>query len=375
MKIIDRLIVGSFLKMFLGTLAVLLTLFEVISFFDMIDDFINYHASVGLTVLYFLLRLPEAVLNMAPMAVLIGAILTFSFISRTREVIIMMGSGMSVWRIATPLILASFLISVLNFANGEYLMPPALKKAREILSYKVRHKERRSLVRKNGIWIKSSDRTVWNIDFLEPRTNHARNLTILNFNEKRNGFATIIKAKKAYLKGDVWILLDGYRRDFNAQKGFSETKFKRLDMKSGVRIEELKEVEKLPQEMNFAEIKEYVQIISQAGFDDTRYRVDMYNKIAFPLACLVMAFIAIPFSVKTERVAGVLLGVTMGVFLGFVFWFFQSMGISLGHSGMINPLLAVMAPHILFILYALLQTSRKYGSIFYTLQRGLVKQV
>ncbi len=369
MKLIDRLLIGSFLKMFLGTLMVLLTLFELISFFDLIDDFVQHKADATLVIFYFILRLPEAVLNMAPMAVLIGAILTFSLISRSREVIIMMGAGLSVWRIAAPVLGAALVISMLNFMNGEYLLPPAWKEARNIFDYKIKKKQQNRLTKQNGIWIKADNGTIWNIGFLNTKNEQLSDVLIVSFSDKRNRFASIIGAKTAYRKNDQWIFENGFERTFSDDGNFTEKKFKAKDISSSIEIDELKEAEKVPQEMNFKEIYKYVQAIRKAGYDDTRYTVDMYMKILFPLVCLVMAFIAIPFSIKTHRAAGTLLGVTVGVFLGFIFWFFQSMGVSLGQSGKVAPLMATMMPHIIFTSYAIYMTSREYGTIHYKLLR------
>jgi len=371
MKLIDRYILILFLKMFIASIAVFIVLFEVITFFDLIDDFIALKAPAKLVFFFFILKLPEAVFHLSPMAVLIGAILTFTLVSRSREVIIMMGSGLSVWRIAAPVLVASLLLSVLSFLNGDYLLPYALQKSRLIFDYKIRKQEVRSLARKNDVWIKSKDEKIWNITYFNVKTGIINGVTVLSFSPGKNRFTSIIHANIAYQRNGAWIFRNGYERKFDKEGGFSEKRFNALKIRSTLEIAALKEAKKIPQEMDLTELREYARKIKSSGFDDTRYRVEIYRKISFPLVCLVMAFIAVPFSIKAGDEAGILFGVITGVFLGFLFWFLDSMGTSLGLSGRLPPLISVTWAHIVFTLFAFYKTSKIYGSLPYAVSRKL----
>jgi lipopolysaccharide export system permease protein len=115
--------------------------------------------------------------------------------------------------------------------------------------------------------------------------------------------------------------------------------------------------------MNFAEITSYIEHIRKVGYEDTRYTVDRYVKITFPLISVVMAFIAIPFGLRApSRAGGAMGGITLAVTLGFAFWFIFSMAVSLGHSGKLPPLAAAGGAHLLFLggaAYALLSQGRE----------------
>ena len=343
--------------MFLYTFFVLVTLFMVISFFDLIDDFVAHKAPWSLVGRYFLLKIPEAVFNMTPMAVLIGAILSFSLISRTREVIILLSAGLSIWRITSSVLIASFLISILVFLNGELLLPSTWKTARHIFTHQIKKHSEKGLVKQDKIWLKSEDGKIWNINFLNIKTEELFDVMVMEFAPDKTFFSSILKAKRAEMESGEWIFYDGFERKFIADGNFVEEPFKKRKIPATIQMEELKEAEKLPQEMNFQEMRTYVKKIKRAGYDHTRYSVDMYIKITFPLICLVMAFISIPFSIKTSRTSGALVGISMGISLGFVFWFFFSMGVSLGHSGKIPPLAAAGGAHAIFLIYALYRIS------------------
>ena len=54
-------------------------------------------------------------------------------------------------------------------------------------------------------------------------------------------------------------------------------------------------------EMNYEELRRYIDDLQQSGFDTVRLKVQLQKKIAFPLITLVMAMLAIPFAASGRR--------------------------------------------------------------------------
>lgn len=352
MKIIDRYIVTQFLKMFLGTLSVLLTLFILITFFDLIGNFLDNKAELSQLFYYFMLKLPEAAFFMAPMAVLIASILTFSIISRSRELVIMMSCGLSALRIVLPVLSAALVISGLSFLNGDLVLPASWKESERVYQRDIMKRQYVSSSKQDRIWVKTESGAVWNIAHLDSAAEKLYDVTVLEFSKDRSHFSSVITAATAQLAEGQWVFKKGLVRKFGGDGTFSEEPFKEKSFTYAVGFDTFKRSEKRPEEMSFKEIRAYIKRIRAAGYDDTRYMVDMYVKIAFPLVCFVMAFIAVPFGLKTDRAGGLLVGITLSIFLGFVFWFIFSMSVSLGHNGKLPPLLAAGGAHLLFLLFA-----------------------
>ena len=352
MKIIDRYIVAQFLKMFLGTLSVLLTLFILITFFDLIGNFIDNDVELSQLFYYFMLKLPEAAFFMAPMAVLIASILTFSIISKSRELVIMMSCGLSALRIVLPVLSAALVISVLSFLNGDLVLPASWKESERVYQRDIMKRQYVGSSKQDMIWIKTESGAVWNIAHLDSAAEKLYDITVVEFSKDRSHFSSVITAANARLVEGQWVFEKGLVRKFGGDGTFSEEPFEEKSFSYAVGFDTFKRSEKRPQEMSFKEIRAYIVRIRAAGYDDTRYLVDMYVKVSFPAVCLVMAFIAVPFGLKTDRAGGLLVGITVSIFLGFVFWFIFSMSVSLGHNGKLPPLLASAGAHLLFLLFA-----------------------
>ena len=89
--------------------------------------------------------------------------------------------------------------------------------------------------------------------------------------------------------------------------------------------EELERVAKKSEEMNFMELLAYIRNVEAEGYDATNYRVDLHAKLAFPVVCLVLSFVAGGYGIKRRGRRGAQgLSVSIGFGLGvtFLYWVF-----------------------------------------------------
>ncbi len=353
MNILDRYVYGLFFRYFAGGMALLITLFGMIIFFEVVGDFVRAGSSIGLIGAYFFYRLPEAVYYMTPMAVLTASIIALSIMTRQKETMVLMSCGVSAFRITRPIVAAAALIAAGTFMLGEYVLPSAWANAADIWNHKVKGYRNISSVKQNSVWIKSDSGEIWNIGFLNLAGATLYDMTVIEIAPGNEGFATIIQARTGHLEtGGGWTFTDVRERRFTPAGEAEDAQFAEKTYPFALSAKELERAEKKPEEMNLREIAAYVAQIEKAGFKDARYTVDMYAKITFPLISVVMAALAIPFGLKTRRAGGPLPAITLAVALGFMFWFFYSMGISLGHSGKLPPPLAAGGAHLLFLFAA-----------------------
>ena len=87
---------------------------------------------------------------------------------------------------------------------------------------------------------------------------------------------------------------------------------------------------------------------SLEGYDVTKYLVELQGKIAFPMVILIMVFIAVPFSLRSERSGGVMQSIGIGIFIGFSYWIVHAFSMSLGRSEILPVFLAAWGANILF---------------------------
>jgi lipopolysaccharide export system permease protein len=113
-------------------------------------------------------------------------------------------------------------------------------------------------------------------------------------------------------------------------------------------VKEFKETIKNPDEMSFAELRNYVARLRQEGFNVTRYVVELYSKTAIPFVNFIMCLIAIPFALRSSRSSGIVMGVGISIIIAFSYWIILSFGISLGKGSVLPPILAAWLANIIF---------------------------
>ena len=94
--------------------------------------------------------------------------------------------------------------------------------------------------------------------------------------------------------------------------------------------------------MSYRELWTYIQKIQSAGYDATRYLVDLYSKLSTPFLNLIMILIGIPFALKTSRSGGVALSIGISVMIGFAYGVIFYIFLSFGKSGVLSPFLSCL---------------------------------
>jgi lipopolysaccharide export LptBFGC system permease protein LptF len=99
--------------------------------------------------------------------------------------------------------------------------------------------------------------------------------------------------------------------------------------------------------MTYIELKDHISALQKSGYDATELQVELYKKIAFPLSCLIMAMVAIPFAFSVGK-KGALGGIALSIGVGILYWGTLSLFEATGDYGLIAPLAAAWAPNVIF---------------------------
>jgi lipopolysaccharide export system permease protein len=101
--------------------------------------------------------------------------------------------------------------------------------------------------------------------------------------------------------------------------------------------------------MSDAELQEHITQLENLGVSTLELRIDLKRRIAFPLSCLVLSILAIPFiSAKQARRSGPLVSVSISVGIGLVFRVLAELFEAVGKQNNLPVEMAVWGPHILF---------------------------
>lgn len=343
MNRIDRYISGMFWINFIGGLLIFVTIFLAI---DAMSTMVNYKG-VGLEVFgrYYAYTAPEIIYRMLPVACLLGGVLTISSLNKNSELIALFACGMSLKRIATPLLGWVLLICVLGFVAADRVLP-SMNRLKNYIYYNELEKKPTmfSIVKTDKIWYRSKN-AIFNLKTLAKDGHKAEGLTLYFFDETWS-LLQMLTASKVDLDGDRWSLEDGSVTLFSKSSSFplaSTFKTKTIQMS-----EDVKDIQSSGQTSDLLsqdELKKFINKNREAGLDTLRYEMDYQAKFGFALAGLVMTLLGIPFSVSRSRGGGVMINIGICIGLVFVYWIFYSSFLTLGTHGTVPPLIAAWAPN------------------------------
>jgi lipopolysaccharide export system permease protein len=347
--ILDDLILREFLVYLGMILSSFLVLLLVFTFFELLKDIVANHVPLVLVGEYLINVTPYMIYNMAPLSVLLAVLVTFGIMSKSNEITAMKATGISIYRMIVPVLVIAAMIAVGLFFFDQFYLPHANQR-QDALRNQIKGKPAQTYLRPDRKWIFGENNTMFYYELFDAYKNRFGSISVFEFDPKTFELTKRIYAVRAHWDDDLhkWVFEQGWERQFN---GSTVTEYRTFDVATFNEISEapsyfLKEV-KQSSEMNYEELREYIQELHQSGFDVVRLRVQLQKKFSFPLITFVMAVLAIPFSLTTAK-KGALTGVAVAIGIAIVYWVSSGLFEDLGNANQLPALLAAWSPDLLF---------------------------
>jgi LPS export ABC transporter permease LptG/LPS export ABC transporter permease LptF len=366
--ILDEYVMGSFLRNFLLVLTSLIGLFVIFTFFELISDIIRHQTPFVVVGEYLLNLIPFILSNVTPLCALVAVLITFGALNRTSELTAMKATGISLYRIVAPMLVVATLLSAALFIFDETYLPDANRRQEALLST-IKGKPAQTFLRPDRKWISGQTGNngangeptrIFYYQFFDPDRNVFANLTVFefepgSFNLTRRIFASTVRWDDV----NGWVFENGWQRSFS---GASITNYQPFTVSTFPEIHEqpvyFKKEDRQSQEMSYTELSSYIDDLKQSGFDTMRLRVQLNRKLAYPLMTLVMAILAIPFSLFAGK-RGSLAGMGTAIGVAISYWVVAGIFENLGNVNSLPAVLAAWSPALLFAMvgsYLLLRT-------------------
>lgn len=352
MNILDRYVLKEFTKLFCLIVLSLICLYLIVDFFERIRMFLSNHATLYQMLSYFSFTIPTILSQMIPVGILLSSLLTFSILSKHSEITAMKANGISLYRIALPVVIISVAVSGLSFLLNEFITPYTNQKAKYIKLIEVQKREKLGSFKNNQIWYRGQN-GIYNFSMFDPETGTLRGIRI-SYLDKDMNLTMRIDAREAQWKDKQWtfydLLITTFPKDGFPYLSFRESSIIDLPEEPS----DFMIVQKDADEMGYWDLKRFIHKIQSDGYDATRYLADMQGKIAFPFVCVILSILGLSFSLlRQERRGGIAQSIGAGIVIGFSYWIVFAFTLSLGRSGTMPPLLAAWTANILFGIAAL----------------------
>lgn len=334
----------------MGGLLVFVTIFVAV---DAMSVMVSYpDAAAGILLRYYGYSLPEVVYRMIPVASVLATIMTLSTLQRGNELTALFSCGMSLFRIAAPMLVWILLNCAIVFGMADQVLPGFARQKNFVFYHEIRkNPSLYSTVKTNRIWYRSKD-MIFNIKTLNDKAQKAQGLTLYFFNPDWD-LVQMMTAEEVDLLGSQWILHNGSVALFSKDSSFPlGSKFKEKTILMGEDAKDLSSSANTSDILSLNELAQFIKRNKEAGLDTLRYEVDYHSKYGFAVSAMVMALLGIPFAVGKARSGGIMMNV--GICLGLVaaYWTAYSSALTLGNHGQIPPIVAAWTPNVMGLVVA-----------------------
>ncbi len=361
---------------------ILFALTVLFIFFDYLNEVNNLRGnySNSLAFIHILFKSPSRLVELIPMAGLIGAIYVFAQMASQSEFTILRMAGLNtpkglwtLFKIGIPIIISTFVLS-------EWVGPYCDTKAEEMRSNALNEALGNSL--KTGTWIKDklSDpdgdgpkkpgiRFV-NVGSIKNRGEISA-IRMYEFDENR--YLQVIREAQSgsYDERGFWNLskVTETRVIEQAQKNPLDTKFRSVStsfpmqrLQSEVTPDILAVLLISPERMSIVNLNRFIEHLDDNKQDSKTYQMALWKKLIYPFTILVMLCLALPFGYLHARSGGISLKVFGGIILGMSFILFNTLFSHIGLLGSWSPLMTAILPlgiYLMMAIIALIWVSRK----------------
>ncbi len=351
--VLDRYVALTYLRVFGLSFVAMTGLFYISTFLDLSDKVFKGTATWGMLASYFFYQTPQFIYYIIPLSVLLGALVTIGVLTKNSELIVMKACGISLYRVALPMIVCALAAGAALFALEESVLGPWNRHAESI-----RHVMRGGMPQTfdviNRRWLVGSDGEIYHYVYFDPRTRQLSGLSVYEFSDEMRRLDRRVFAERAIYVGpheggrdDVWHAERGWVREF---KDDGQTAAFAPFAESNVSVEPAAYFATQtpePKYMSYSQLRGYIEQLKASGFDVVAQQVALERKVSFPFVTLIMTLIAVPFAVTTGR-RGAMYGIGVGIVLAIAYWVAISISAALGAGGLMPPLLAAWAPNLLF---------------------------
>ncbi|MFT4266353.1 MAG: LPS export ABC transporter permease LptG [Xenophilus sp.] len=358
MKTIRRLIYSEVL---LAVAFVSLGFLCLFFFFDFVDELqsVTKPNALGYGVpqalVYVTLLVPNHLYELLPITVLIGTIFVMARFAQSSEYTILRTSGLGPWSALSMLLILGLGFVLLTFAVGDYAAPAA-NRAAQLL--KTRYQGLGAMTGNTGAWLREKQ---GDMSYAVNVASMARDGTLKSvhiFEFDARGFvASQTTSELARIGDGRWTLYNVEKETYDTadagQPHVEHSTQSELQWPSTLTTDMVSVALLRPDRMSTIDLFQYTRHLDANGQTTQRYAIEFWRKVFYPMACLVMVVLALPFAYLHFRQRGITSYVFVGVMIGISFFLLNNVFGYMGNLREWWPWLTAAAPGLIYSVLSL----------------------
>lgn len=353
---------------------ILFALVALFLFFDVLSELgsVNAKYTLPLALLHVLLKAPSRMVEIIPIAGLIGSIYVFAMMASQSEFTIFRVAGLDIKRSLLTLGKVSLPIVVFTLLISEVMGPYA-----ESLSERIRMQALGSTFSsqfRSGVWIKDQLRDSDGSGPIRPgvryvnvgaidQNDQIRQIRMYEFDPNYRLLSIRSAASGRFDSRGIWELNDVSETRFTEKRSndpldavySAQTKvIPKLSLESQVTPQILNVLLISPEKMSIVSLGRFILHLQDNKQDMQRHAIAFWKKVIYPFIIFVMLALALPFAFMKIRSGSVGIKVFGGIMLGMSFQLFNTLFSSIGLLGALPAFFTAIFPPLVYLVLAFL---------------------
>lgn len=346
MRILDRYVLQKFLLPFIYCFFGFIAIWFIFDLSDNLQDFLEGKVGFEALLAYYQSQIPEIIVFCLPIGVLLALLYSLTSMSRSNEIISMLGAGVSVVRVLAPLFAVGLLlVGVTTYFNYESAPHAAMTKKQMLREIKRGKKITTGIA--GHLFRNRENARTWFIRRVTVEDLLLLDVQIMQENEA-NEIVQIWYAGRATFDpiSKIWTLSRGKYVELSPEGKVTKSEFfETLDVPDWSETPwRIASSVMKPDFLSVDELNDYLRF--NADFPAVRlapYKTHQLYRWALPWQSLLVVLLAAPLGIVYSR-RGILGSVAAAIGLYFALVFFGYLFIALGKGSRVPPLVAAWGP-------------------------------
>ena len=289
-----------------------------------------------------------------PIAVLLSTLFTVGRMMNFNEIVAVKNAGVSLLRFMVPFLICGLVVTCISYYLNNWVVSEANKRK---FSFERNYLGINKPVQGfNKLYFQDSKNRIVLIEQFNELEMVGNRISILMFNpdtltilDKR------VDAAKMKWENNTWVLEKAVTRELKPS-GESIQSYDTIPVediegikKLNISPEQIIKKQLKPDEMNYSEIKDFIENQRKNGQNVDRVLVDFYSKISFPFSSFIVIIFGISISTGSKRKKGLALQFGISILVSFLYLGFVKISQTFGYNGDLNPILTAWMANIVFI--------------------------
>ncbi len=228
--ILDDYVLRDFFLYLVLVLGAFMMLFLVFTVFDLLGDILRNQIPFLVVGDYLLSVAPFYLYSILPLGVLMAVLITFGLLHRSNEITAIKATGISIYRIVIPILVASTVLAGCLFLSDQFYLPYTNKR-QDALRNEIKGKPAQTYLNPSRKWIFGQHSDIYYYQFFDSDHDQFGNLSVFQFDPATFQLVRRISASSAHWEERLqrWICTQGWERQF---QGSAMESYDNFDVKT-----------------------------------------------------------------------------------------------------------------------------------------------